>query len=529
MTAPVLRNAPCICGSGRRFKHCCGRDAGGTGDASVPAYPGWDAFAVDEKAALWATMQEALAAQKMAQLDTARVLYEEVIARAPLTFDAVHMLGVVLMQQGDLDAAEAMLMRALELMPGLRTIGHNLELLRHRKRDHEGLYSASIIMAVDALRLLQAARRLEIPHPATGLLPGATRGGETALHIVVPGDVLNAGANGAGDALASSGSHPGARLWTDPKDGVPMAALAGATTIDLAGDAVPRGGTLVVFGLNARSLTWLPGSPSRSIRSSSHWTPTTRRSTSTSSTAFPQRRLRAYGSSHAAWRSSPTSDCPARSTRFSAPRLPGATAPVRVSVHASGSSYRRCATARMPSAGRCSSGCAPVAPSCACSIRVRASRHVADDEEHLVSLVSDWTNWWDDLDLLFYWGAEGRMRQYDRLVFEALDTGMRVVADGFGDYGSRVAEVPECAQFFDPEQARAASSGCCTWRKWTSPEPRHPDDRPADERSFRLRRPMFWWLGRRRMPPRRRAARCLRGTGATSGACGVRIRRALGS
>ena len=76
-----------------------------------------------------------------------------------------------------------------------------------------------------------------------------------------------------------------------------------------------------------------------------------------------------------------------------------------------------------------------------------ARRHVADDEEHLVSLVSDWTNWWDDLDLLFYWGAEGRMRQSDRLVFEALDTGIRVVADGFGDYGSRDhRKSPECAQ-----------------------------------------------------------------------------------
>ena len=402
-------------------------------------------------------MQEALGAQKMAQLDTARALYEEVIARAPLTFDAVHMLGVVLMQQGDLDAAEAMLMRALELMPGLRSIGHNLELLRHRKRDHEGLYSASIIMAVDALRLLQAARRLEIPHPATGLLPGATRGGETALHIVVPGDVLNAGANRAGVALASSGSRPGACLWTDPKDGVPMAALAGATMVDLAGDAVPRGGTLVVFGLNARSLTWLPGVAlsfdSLVVALDAHDPPIyvdffdRLPPAALARIRLVARSVEILADLGLPGAVDPLFGAPIARRDGTGPRLRPRIGvfipPLRDRQDAERWSMLEWLRTRGAFLRLLYPGPLP-------------SRHVADDEEHLVSLVSDWTNWWDDLDLLFYWGAEGRMRQYDRLVFEALDTGMRVVADGFGDYGSRVAEVPECAQFFDPEQARAA-------------------------------------------------------------------------
>jgi len=60
-------------------------------------------------------MQRALAAQTAGELDAARELYEQVVACAPQTFDALHMLGVVLYQQGRLADAYVNIRRALEL------------------------------------------------------------------------------------------------------------------------------------------------------------------------------------------------------------------------------------------------------------------------------------------------------------------------------------------------------------------------------------------------------------------------------
>ena len=48
------------------------------------------------------------------------------------------------------------------------------------------------------------------------------------------------------------------------------------------------------------------------------------------------------------------------------------------------------------------------------------------------------------------------MRQYDRLVFEAVAADLPVVADGFGDFGAALATRNDCAQFFDLATARSA-------------------------------------------------------------------------
>ena len=108
--AAPQRNAPCPCGSGLRYKHCHGQaGAAASGAAAAPLartaapYPGWEKFSADEQSSLWRTMQQALAAQKAGKIEAACELYAHVIARAPLTFDALHMLGVARFQQGDLD------------------------------------------------------------------------------------------------------------------------------------------------------------------------------------------------------------------------------------------------------------------------------------------------------------------------------------------------------------------------------------------------------------------------------------------
>jgi tetratricopeptide (TPR) repeat protein len=173
MAAPQ-RNAPCPCGSGLRYKHCHGANAAhgstsGAQQASTRApYPGWEAFAPEDQTSLWSAMQDALAAQKSGQLETASDLYSQVVARAPLTFDALHMLGVVKFQQGDLDEAESLLRRASDLMPDFAAIRNNLLLLQQRKREQEGLYSATAIIAYDMLRLFGAASTAAAPTGKSG-------------------------------------------------------------------------------------------------------------------------------------------------------------------------------------------------------------------------------------------------------------------------------------------------------------------------------------------------------------------------
>lgn len=457
--APPSRNAPCPCGSGLRYKHCCGRAEGSAPpDVAIPFYVGWDAFTQDEKSSLWATMQRALEAQKLGQLDAARGLYEEVVARAPLTFDAVHMLGVVRMQQGDLDDAEAMLTRALELAPGLGMIRHNLTMLRHRKQEHQGLYSASTIVAVDMLRLLGARGQLAAPEAATGFLPaGATDG---AIHVVVPGDVLNGAANRSGLALRDAlSAHGGASLWSDPRDGIPMARLVGARTIDVATGTMPRGGTLALFGISARTLGWLPLAAD-SFRSivvalDAHDPPAyvelfdclpqpaLRNVRVVARSAEVLADLGLPGAVDALLFGEASRGDGDGELEANSPRIGVFIPPLRDREDKARWDLLEWLRARGAFLRLLYPGPLP-------------SRHVPDEDEHLISLVTEWDGWTRGLDALFFWGAEGRMRQYDRLVFEALSAGLRVVADGFGDFGGELARRDDCALFFDAQQARSA-------------------------------------------------------------------------
>jgi hypothetical protein len=72
------RNAPCPCGSGKRYKHCCGRE----GQAPAPA-----------------TRDQALAAQRAGRLGRAETLYRRALAENPDDVDCAHMLGVVQMER----------------------------------------------------------------------------------------------------------------------------------------------------------------------------------------------------------------------------------------------------------------------------------------------------------------------------------------------------------------------------------------------------------------------------------------------
>ncbi|MCC7067254.1 MAG: glycosyltransferase [Burkholderiales bacterium] len=112
MNATVSRNAPCPCGSGKRYKDCCGR---------LAAAPCEDPAG--------ALLERALAAQLGRDLPTAETLYREALALAPQHPDGLHMLGVIRMERGDASEAVRLIRAALETTDWSdRNMQHNLGL-----------------------------------------------------------------------------------------------------------------------------------------------------------------------------------------------------------------------------------------------------------------------------------------------------------------------------------------------------------------------------------------------------------------
>jgi tetratricopeptide (TPR) repeat protein len=125
VVAPASRNAPCPCGSGRRYKECHG--------ALASVAP--DADAADAEASpRMAMLQEALAHQQAGDLAAAMRAYERVLAAAPDDFDALHMLGVVHYQRHAFDRAEALLRTAIAQRPDVVAAHQNLALLLEARR-----------------------------------------------------------------------------------------------------------------------------------------------------------------------------------------------------------------------------------------------------------------------------------------------------------------------------------------------------------------------------------------------------------
>ena len=100
---PPGRNALCSCGSGSRYKDCCGR-------LTSVAAAGEDAATTVAR-----RMNNALAAQQSGDLHRAETIYREVVAMAPDVPDALHMLGVLQFEQGDCKEAAQLILRALDL------------------------------------------------------------------------------------------------------------------------------------------------------------------------------------------------------------------------------------------------------------------------------------------------------------------------------------------------------------------------------------------------------------------------------
>jgi glycosyltransferase involved in cell wall biosynthesis/tetratricopeptide (TPR) repeat protein len=103
-TPPASRNAPCPCGSGRRYKDCHGELAAQPSAASNDALPH--------------LLHSALIAQQAGRLAEAIARYDQVLLDAPYQFDALHMQGVAHFQRGEFERALQLIERALVQRPG---------------------------------------------------------------------------------------------------------------------------------------------------------------------------------------------------------------------------------------------------------------------------------------------------------------------------------------------------------------------------------------------------------------------------
>ena len=137
LVAPASRNSLCPCGSGRRYKECHGALVGpdqGTPVSRRSTYraPGREWAHLDDakRDRLGVRMEQALAMQKAGRIAEATRGYREVIAVAPDTHDAQHMLGIIELGLGNLDEAERLISAAMALRPPYAAILHNWQLLQ---------------------------------------------------------------------------------------------------------------------------------------------------------------------------------------------------------------------------------------------------------------------------------------------------------------------------------------------------------------------------------------------------------------
>ncbi len=115
----VGRLSPCSCASGKRYKDCCGSLKAGGASSVAP----------DDNDAQ-SLLNRALNAQIKGGLTVAAALYSQVLEIQPDQVDALHMLGVVYLQNHNYRRALPLIFRALELTDwAIDSMRHNMGLV----------------------------------------------------------------------------------------------------------------------------------------------------------------------------------------------------------------------------------------------------------------------------------------------------------------------------------------------------------------------------------------------------------------
>ena len=162
MSAVVRRNAPCPCGSGRRYKDCHGRV--GDDPADVPTL-----------------VQRALAAHREGRVDDAERSYRAVLEREPGNAVATHYLALIAWQRGDLARAQAGMREAIAADASIADFHNNLGLLlRDTRRVDEALACFRRALELDP-GWTEARSNLALAYEAAGRLDEAIAAYREAL------------------------------------------------------------------------------------------------------------------------------------------------------------------------------------------------------------------------------------------------------------------------------------------------------------------------------------------------------------
>src|SRR5262249_56186759 len=80
-----------------------------------PSGPDWDHLPEAERTSCGILMQRALKHQRAGRLAEAAASYGQVLAHAPDTHDALHMLGAIELRRGNLSEAKRLILAAMKL------------------------------------------------------------------------------------------------------------------------------------------------------------------------------------------------------------------------------------------------------------------------------------------------------------------------------------------------------------------------------------------------------------------------------
>lgn len=242
----VPRNAPCPCGSGRRYRDCHGALASQASPSYRPQGGDWDDVDPALHERLARLMNDALALQLAVDPAGAERHYRDVIALAPRTQDALHMLASVRWNQGEFDDAWRWMERAIAVR------APSAELVRNRD---------AMRRALAQVRRDQADARAEAALPgmlaalATRTAPGTPPVAGDALHLVAGTEDPDSEAAWLGARLATLLAPWRPALWVPP--GV-VRRPPGARILGEHGDGHPVHGVHVHVGLDAVDATgWL--------------------------------------------------------------------------------------------------------------------------------------------------------------------------------------------------------------------------------------------------------------------------------
>ena len=183
------RNEPCPCGSGRKYKHCCGASGREAPQARGPA-------------SLGEALGLASRLLQQGQLAQAERLYRQVLAADQANAQAAHFLGVCLFRDGRRDEGLAQLRRSVALAPANDVFWLNLGMLLVQSNALEEA-EAALRRAVAARPDSPAAHNyLGVALQNAGRFPEAIASFERALELNPADDTVH---NNFGYALLQHG------------------------------------------------------------------------------------------------------------------------------------------------------------------------------------------------------------------------------------------------------------------------------------------------------------------------------------